>query len=173
MKQKYSRLLIYVLLVIVFVGGYYLWQEQVVARRPLPEGTKILVKTDYSLCKHEDCKETTPLDLKVLTLRELRQLYPSDQGWRSSYGDHQVMVSRTVENLCDKCSMVTHLGEKGGFVAVIRGPVGVNGGIVRVTKFKTKSLPAELRLKAEKGLLDLPDEEALVQILDSLEESSG
>jgi hypothetical protein len=76
MKQKYSRLLIYVLLVIVFVGGYFLWQEQVVARRPLPEGTKILVKTDYSLCKHEDCKETTPLDLKVLTLRELRGSQP-------------------------------------------------------------------------------------------------
>lgn len=109
----------------------------------------------------------------MLTLRDLRQLYPSGQGWRSSYGDHQVMVSRTVENLCDKCSEVTHLGEKGGFVAVIRGPAGVNGGIVRVTKFKTNSLPAELRLKAEKGLLDLPDEEALVQILDSLEESSG
>lgn len=173
MKQKHSRLPIYILLVIVFAGSYYLWQEQVVGRRPLPEGIKILVTTDYNLCKHEDCKETTPLDLKVLTLRDLRQLYPSDQGWRSSYGDNQVMVSRKLDNLCEKCSEVTHLGEKGGFVAVMKGPAGVNGGIVRVTKIKTNSLPIELRRKAEKGLLDLPDEESLMQILDSLEENSG
>jgi len=30
-----------------------------------------------------------------------------------------------------------------------------------------------LRGKIEKGLLDLPDEETLLQILDSLEENSG
>ena len=60
MERKYSRLLVYVLLVIVFVGGYYLWKEQVVTRRPLPEGIKILVQTDYNLCKHKGCKETTP-----------------------------------------------------------------------------------------------------------------
>ena len=173
MERKYSRLLVYVLLAIVFVGGYYLWKEQVVTRRPLPEGIKILVQTDYNLCKHKGCKETTPLELKVLTLHDLRQLYPSQEGWQSRREGNQVMVSRTLENLCEKCSRVTHLGEKGGFVAVIRGPAGVDGGIIRVTKIRVNSLPEELRGKIEKGLLDLPDEETLLQILDSLEENSG
>ncbi|MGB4504014.1 MAG: hypothetical protein WBI44_03865 [Syntrophaceticus sp.] len=173
MERKYSRLLIYGLLIIVFAGGYFLWQEQVVARRALPEGAKIFIKTNYELCKHEDCKETSPLELKVFTLREIRQLYPSREGWQSHYEDNQVMVSRTLEKLCEKCSRVTHLGEKGGFIAVVRGPAGVNGGIIRVTKIKVNTLPQELRKKAEKGLLDLPDEEALLQVLDSLEESGS
>jgi hypothetical protein len=172
MKRRYSRLLFFGLLVIVFVGGYYLWQEQVVARRSFPEGTKILVKTEYSICSHEDIKETTPSQLKAATLYDLRQKYPAQEGWRSSREGEQVTVSRTLEDLCEKCSRVTHLGEKGGFIAVVKGPVGVDGGIVRVTKTKVNILPQELRGKAEKGLLDLPDEESLLQVLDSLEEGS-
>ena len=134
MKRRYSRLLFFSLLVIVFVGGYYLWQEQVVARRPLPEGTRILVKTEYSVCGHEDIKETTPSQVKAATLYDLRLKYPSQEGWRSSREGEQVAVRRTLDNLCEQCSRVTHL--------------------------------------AEKGLLDLPDEESLLQVLDSLEEGS-
>lgn len=63
-------------------------------------------------------------------------------------------------------------GEKGGFVAVIRGRPALMG-VIRVTKTRVDSLPSELRRKAKDGILDLPDEETLLQILDSLEEESG
>jgi hypothetical protein len=41
---------------------------------------------------------------------------------------------------------------------------------VRVTTIKTDILPEELRTKVEEGMLDLPGEEILLQIMDSLEE---
>lgn len=170
MERKNSRLLVFGLLVVVFVGGYYLWQEQVVVRRSFPEDTNIHVQTEYSLCGHQESLDTAPVDLKVQTLLDLRQLYSSQDGWQSRFADQQVMVTRTVDDLCEKCSQVTHLGEKGGFVAVIKGPVGVDGGIVRVTTIETDILPAELCAQAEEGMLDLPDEETLLQIMDSLEE---
>lgn len=170
MERKNSRLLVFGLLIIVFVGGYYLWQEQVVVRRPLPDGTKILIQTEYNLCEHKESRNAAPVDLKVQTLLDLRQLYPSQEGWHSRFADEQVMVTRTLDDLCEKCSQVTHLGEKGGFVTVIKGPVGVEGEIVRVTTIETDILPEELRTKVEEGMLDLPDEETLLQIMDSLEE---
>lgn len=170
LRKKYYRLLFYGILVVVAAGGYYL-QQYAAASRPFPDQMKILVKTDYILCKHQNCSEATPLALKVLTLHDLRELYSSQEGWRSRYENDQVIVSRTLESICPKCSRVTHLGEKGGFVAVIRGPAGVNGEIVRVTKIRVNSLPKDMRRKAQDGVLDLPDEEALLQILDSLEES--
>ncbi|MDD4783737.1 MAG: hypothetical protein PHX16_08960, partial [Syntrophaceticus sp.] len=129
MERKNFRILVFGLLVVVFVGGYYLWQEQVVVRRSLPDGTKIHIQTEYNLCGHEESRDTAPVDLKVQTLLDLRQLYPSQEGWQSRFAHEQVMVTRTLADLCEECSRVTHLGEKGGFVAVIKGPVGVDGGI--------------------------------------------
>ena len=170
MGKKYYRLLLLLLLAVVCAAIYYLWQEQLVARRPFPDGTNILVKTEYTLCGHQEQTETTAVDLKVSNLRDLRAQFLPQEGWRSRYEREQVAVSRTLEDLCQKCSVLTHLGEKGGFVAVVRGPVGVDGGIVRVTKIRVDSLPAELRKEAKKGMLDIPDEETLLHILDSLEE---
>lgn len=124
MGRKHSRLLVFGLLIFVFVGAYYLWQEQVVVRRPLPDGTKIHIQTEYNLCGHKESRDASPVELKVQTLLDLRQLYPSQEGWRSRFADAQVMVTREMDDLCENCSQVTHLGEKGGFVAVIKGPVG-------------------------------------------------
>ena len=39
-----------------------------------------------------------------------------------------------------------------------------------MTKIRVDSLPAELRKEAKNGMLDIPDEETLLHILDSLEE---
>lgn len=173
MGKKYYRLLLLLLLIVVGAGSYYLWQEQVVARRPFPEGMNVLIKTDYTLCGHQEQTETTAVDLKVSNLRELRAQFLPQRGWESRYEGEQVVVSRALKDLCEKCSGMTHLGEKGGFVAVIKGPAGVDGGIVRVTKIRVNSLPAELRKDAEEGRLDIPDEETLMHILDSLEEDES
>jgi len=170
MAKKNYRPLLLLLLIVIGIGIYYLWQEQVVARRPFPEGMKVLIKTEYTLCGHREQTEKTATDLKVSNLRDLRAQFLPQSGWQSYYQGEEVVVSRTSEDLCKDCSVLTHLGEKGGFVAVIRGPAGVDGGIVRVTKIRVGSLPAELRKEAEKGMLDIPDEETLMHILDSLQE---
>ncbi|KUK36718.1 MAG: Putative membrane protein [Thermacetogenium phaeum] len=174
MFGNYRRLLFYALAAVALAGLIFLLGDQVLARRPFPSGTRVIVKTVYDLCGHEVVdREGTPAELGALTPRELRYLYPRREGWQVEVKDRGVTVLRSLEELCEKCSRLTHLGEKGGFVAVIRGPAGVDGGVIRVTKTRVDSLPSELRRKAKDGILDLPDEETLLQILDSLEEESG
>jgi len=84
MGKKYYRLLLLLLLIVVGAGSYYLWQEQVVARRPFPEGMNVLIKTDYTLCGHQEQTETTAVDLKVSNLRELRAQFLPQRGWESA-----------------------------------------------------------------------------------------
>lgn len=172
MIGKYRRFLLCVITAVILSGAFFLLRDQALARRPFPSGTQVVVKTGYDLCRHEVIKEASPPEMGVLTLRQLRRLYPSGEGWQAQVREKDVVVSRTLDGLCERCSRITHLGEKGGFVAVIRGPAGVEGGIVRVTKTRVEALPSELRRKVRDGALDLPDEESLLQILDSLEEES-
>lgn len=171
MFGKYRRLLFYAMATVALGGLIFLLGDRVLASRPFQAGTRVVVKTGYDLCGHEVVvRDGSPAELGAPTLRELRYLYPRRQGWQIKVKERNVTAFRSLEELCENCSRLTHLGEKGGFVAVIRGPVGVDGGIVRVTKTRVDSLPAELRRKAREGTLDLPDEETLLQILDSLEE---
>lgn len=170
MFNRYRRVLLYGITAVILVGASFLLWDQALARRPFPTGAQITVKTSYDLCRHEISKTLSSSEIGVLTLKELRSLYPSRDGWRAQVKAKDVVVARAVDGLCERCSQITHLGEKGGFVAVIKGPSGIDGEVVRVTKTRVEILPPELRLKVSAGTLDLPDEESLLQILDSLEE---
>ncbi|MGD0153698.1 MAG: hypothetical protein ABSC17_08055 [Thermacetogeniaceae bacterium] len=147
-------------------------RERIQLARPLPAGTRVIVQTVYSLCKHEVTGSANLSNKKNYSTLDLLGLYPSAQGWTPSFHSGEVILTRTVNGLCPVCQNKSHLGEKGGFLAVIRGPAGVNGGIIRVTTIRLSSLPADYQKQAQLGTLDLPDELALLQILDSLDEGS-
>ena len=173
MAKKASRLIFYVVMLLVLAGGFYLIQQRIQLAKPLPAGTKVIARTVYSLCKHEVTSSANLPNKKNYSTLDLLNLYPTGQGWTPSFVNGEVILTRTANGLCPICQNKSHLGEKGGFLAVIRGPAGVNGGIIRVTTIRLSSLPADYRQKAQSGTLDLPDELALLQILDSLDESSG
>jgi hypothetical protein len=171
MLNRYRRIFLYGMIGVVLVAASFLFWNQALARRPFPTETQITIRTDYELCSHEVNKTVFPSEIAVSNLKQLRSLYPSRDGWRAQIKAKNLVVTRTVAGLCEKCSQITHLGEKGGFVAVIKGPPGVKGDVVQVTKTRVETLPSELRLKISTGTLDLPDEESLLQVLDSLEEN--
>ncbi|MDH7577990.1 MAG: hypothetical protein QHH75_09245 [Bacillota bacterium] len=173
MLSKGYRILLYGLILVAVAGSLRFLQEQVTLRRPLSPGTEISVSTVYALCNHEVKSRAELPQKKEMSLLDLRQVYPPRQGWRSKFIGNTLIFTRTDEELCPACRKKTHLGEKGGYVAVMRGPAGINGGIVKVTNIKIISLPPELQERVRAGDLDLPDEEALLQILDSLDEGAG
>lgn len=173
MTGKASRLIFYLMMLLVLAGGFYLVQQRIQLARPLPAGTKVIARTAYSLCKHEVASNANLPNKKNYSTLDLLSLYPASQGWTPGFTNGGVILTRTVNGLCPICQNKSHLGEKGGFLAVIRGPAGVNGGIIRVTTIRLSSLPADYRQKAQGGTLDLPDEVALLQILDSLDEGSA
>ncbi len=171
-KKKYQAVL-YLILLVAVAGGFRLLYQGILSRRTIPPETKIFSRTFYSLCGHEN-RATLNIPRKggKLTLQDLCSLYPARDGWRVRYAGKEVEISRTKNALCPSCRKKTHLGRKGDFLAVIRGPAGVDGGIIRATAIRLSDLPLTVRIKAQKGELDLPDEKALLQILDSLEENT-
>lgn len=171
-SQRY-RLVLLGLILVVLAGGFRILIEQVQLRRPIPPGTEIYSRTTYELCSHVETTKAQLPQKKQLTLSDLRSLYPSQDGWRSELAEKEVDLARTIQELCPTCRKQTHLGCRGNFVAVVRGPAGVDGGVVRVTKIRVADLPSDLRKQAEQGMLNLPDETSLYQILDSLEENTG
>lgn len=172
MNKREYRVVAYLILLVAVAGGIRLLRGEVLARRAIPPGEKVFCRTVYMLCGHE---KGTTIDLQrkgKLTLGELRKLYPLKDGWHIEWMGNKVEISRTEEALCPSCQKKSHLGRKGDFVAVIRGPVGVDGGIIRVTSIRLSNLPLSVRKQVEKGTLDVSDEKALMQILDSLEEDT-
>ncbi|NPV28408.1 MAG: hypothetical protein HPY58_01885 [Firmicutes bacterium] len=173
MSSKGYRVLLYGFILVAVAGSLRLLQEQVTLRRPLAPETKISARTAYALCRHEVEFPAVLPGKKGLALIDLQQVYPPREGWRSKFTGGGLVFTRTKQGLCPVCRKKTHLGEKGGFLAVIQGPAGVNGGVVRVTKIRISTLPPEFQKRARAGRLDLPNEEALLQILDSLDEGAG
>lgn len=171
MIVKGYRFFLCILIFVILAGSLRVWQERVALQRPLPPEVKVTIRVCYNLCNHKIETEVIPAEMKNLTVGQLRQLYSLRQGWHTEFNGKDLAITRKVKGLCEVCAKKTHLGEKGGFVAVIRGPTGINGGIIRVTKIKLVSLPSELREQVRMGQLDLPSEEALMQILDSFDES--
>ncbi len=172
MGKKGYRAVLYLILLVAVAGGFRLLYQWILSGRAIPPETKIFSSTLYILCGHEDGATLNIPRKEKLTLQDLRSLYPARDGWRVGYTGDEVKINRTRQALCPSCRNKTHLGKKGDFVAVIRGPAGVDGGIIRVTALRLSSLPPTVRTQAEKGELDLPDEKALLQILDSLEENT-
>lgn len=172
-KKKTPRLLLfYAMMLLVLAGGIYLVRERIQLTRPLPVGTRVITSTVYSLCKHKVENGANLPNKKNYNTLDLLSIYPANQGWTPSFAGGEVILAHMVNGLCPVCQNKSHLGEKGGFLAVIRGPAGVNGGIIRVTTMRLSSLPADYQKQAQQGMLDLPDEVALLQILDSLDETT-
>jgi hypothetical protein len=171
MAKLAPRFVCYGLVLLVLAAGACLVRERIQLTRPLPAGTKVVIRTIYTLSKKEVYGSASLPSQKGFSTLDLLRLYPADQGWRPSFAAGEVILTRTVDGLSPDDMQKTHLGAKGGFVAVIRGPAGVDGGIIRVTTLRLSDLPADYQRQARQGTLDLPDEVALMQILDSLNES--
>jgi hypothetical protein len=173
MAKKKPPLIFYGLVLLVLAGGFYLVQERILLTRPLPAGTRVVVRTFYSLSTSDVDSSASVLDEQVYSVLDLMRQYPPQQGWKVSRDGGEVIFTRTVDGLSPADQGKSHLGEKGGYLAVIRGPAGVNGGLIRVTTIRLSSLPDEYRQQAQEGTLDLPDEISLLQILESLDEAAN
>lgn len=172
MYKRGSRAFIWFILLVVVAAGARLLHESVLSRRVIPPDVKICCRTLYTVCGHERENPVKLTRQGDLTVAYLLRLYPPKEGWHLEWRGGMVELRRQEEALCPSCQKKSHVGRKGDFVAVIRGPVGVNGGIIRVTSIKLSSLPQNIRREVERGTLDVPDEKVLMQIIDSLEEET-
>ncbi len=172
MARKASPLVACGLLLLVLAGGIYMVREYIQLSRPLPADARVITRTVYTLDHQEVDGSAILLHRQGCSALDLLRLYPATQGWTLSFSGNDVILTHTVPGLSPDDMKKTHLGAKGGFVAVVRGPAGVDGGIIRVTIIRVSSLPPDYQQQALQGTLDLPDEVTLMQVMDSLNENS-
>lgn len=125
-------------------------------------------RSHYSLCNHWE-----PLNLENfqdVTSDNLLDTFPPDQGWSIEDAGNKLLITKNINGLCPADEKQRHLGQFGDFIAVVKGPVGINGGIIEVTDIKISGLPENFRQQAELGTLDFPDGQSLLEALDSLDE---
>ncbi|MHB1419064.1 MAG: hypothetical protein ACYCX4_05660 [Bacillota bacterium] len=142
-------------------------QDQAVA-----PGTKVFVQNRYTLCNHLLPVELpSDLNLAGMSWEDLKQPFPQNQGWTiEKPARGTLFLTRQVEGLCPQDNAKRHLGAVGEYVAEIIGPVGINGGIEKVTQIKVNTLPAQWKELVKKGTLDFHNEQELLQALDSFDE---
>ena len=122
----------------------------------------------YDICGH-----TEPLNLGSInnvSINELQEKFPAEEGWNIEEEGNRLVLTQRLNTLCGKCERERHLGAFGEYVAVIKGPPGVNGGYLEVTNIKIKDLPPQWQEMVKKGRLNFPSAEKLLEALDSLDE---
>jgi len=125
-------------------------------------------RTLYTLCGHIE-----PLslgDLNGMSLEELGKKFPRRQGWVIEEAGSKILITQKLDTLCSDCEGKRHLGAFGDFVAVVKGPVGVEGGIVEVTNIKIEDLPPQWQEQIKRGRLDFSSAQEMLEALDSLDE---
>lgn len=134
------------------------------------QDTDVFFGTFYLTCNHL-IKEQPDTELSGIALSELVKKYSPDEGWVvDTLNPKHIMIYKRKEGLCPGDAAKRHLGVKGDFVAVYRGPVGLNGGIERVTDIRVEELPVEFRAKLREGQLDFANEDELMDALDTIDE---
>jgi hypothetical protein len=122
----------------------------------------------YTLCGHSELLHLG--DLSGMTPEQMETNFPREQGWEIADNGEKLVVTKKINALCPEDEKKRHLGRFGQYVAVIKGPPGIDGGIIEVTDIELSSLPEDFRKQAEKGILDFSSAQNLLEALDSLDE---
>lgn len=135
----------------------------------IPENTLIKEEVYYTQCQH-------------LVQREILagEIYPgADEdalrasGWalyHNSNSEQGITIFKNIDDLCPEDEHKRHLGVAGEYVAVLKGPVGVNGDLIEVLDVRIDRLPAEWQMKVKEGTLNFSSEQELLEALDSIDE---
>ncbi len=188
-KNKYLQhvLFAFFFLFLGFLGGYVIfgYQGNNISLKPEAKDTvntverqmeatiggmerKIEGRVLYTLCGHWE-----PLNLSSfskITSEQLLDRFPEEQGWRIEDTGEKLIITKHIKALCPADEEKRHLGRFGDYVAVIKGPPGIDGGIVEVTDIKLSDLPSDLRKSAEQGTLNFPNAQSILEALDSMDE---
>ena len=134
------------------------------------QSTDIVYGIYYLSCNHL-IKGTPDASIIGQNIDSLVKKYPPEDGWVvDNLNPKHILIYKKQTGLCPNDIGKRHLGIQGEYVAVYRGPVGINAGIERVTEIKVQQLPQEFREKVKLGLLDFANENELMEALDTIDE---
>ncbi|WP_366922603.1 hypothetical protein MFMK1_003070 [Metallumcola ferriviriculae] len=147
--------------------------QKPVAQLEISDSDGVAVSYNYLACGHTVLGSLpTGMDIEGLSITKVKDLLPREQGWVVNKDGDQISITKYQEGFCPEDENKTHLGAVGEFVAVFKGPVGVNSHIIEVTDIPVANLPIDWQEQVERGELDFQNVKKLKETLDSLDEYS-
>ncbi|MCF8010723.1 MAG: hypothetical protein K9L17_05415 [Clostridiales bacterium] len=116
-----------------------------------------------------------PERMQGLTVEEVKELYSEKDGWNiSKLSGNIVLLSKSMDKLCDKHLKYRHLGIYQGNLAVYKGPLGYDKDLIRVEKnISLNKLPQGLSEKLNLAInFDKHDYSTKLQLRKTLEFTS-
>lgn len=129
-------------------------------------------------------------ELVGLDYNRLQMKYPADGGWKITFQNGEVTITRVIDGYCGLHKEYRHLGLHEGKLAVYQGPLGNNEVLLRVEgSIDVNMLPGDWRTRLEKSAdfnnldpderldlqetLEFSDEYALNMVLENFDEMDG
>ncbi len=108
----------------------------------------------YRSCEDMELYSSGPADKELvgLNLERLKMKYPALDGWDVSFGNDEVIITRSIDGYCGLHKEYRHLGIHEGKAAVYQGPLGNDEVLLRVEQnIDLNLLPADWRERLEKS----------------------
>lgn len=115
-----------------------------------------VVKSDTLVLKYNEysCGDVellyrgnAPRELTGLDYNRLKLSYPENQGWKITFRDNELDLTRTVSGFCGIHRDYRHLGLHEGKLAVFQGPLGYNDIVLTVLDVDLSLLPGDIKDK--------------------------
>jgi|GEM_PF-5068317 len=138
----------------------------------IKSGTYVYEETKYLLCGNVEINLVESGRLVGQTIAQaLKNNYLATDGWRADILKNDTIVFyREITDYCSRHENKRHLSVRDGFVVIMYGPSGTDGGIAQFTSILASLLPENIRRQLEAGLLEFNSQEEALQALDNFDE---
>ncbi|MGI6553741.1 MAG: hypothetical protein ACOX37_12355 [Bacillota bacterium] len=175
-----KRVYVYLIVLVVLLGGFVYYQASSGAGRNLfflrafgekkaaDELVNVEITTIYEACGHEFSENMGHVSRKYL--EEMQRLYQKDLDWQYFQNDLRAVLLKQVKGFCPDDLEKRHLKAVGDYVGIFIGPVSKEAELERIAQINIYKLPPEWKEKLLAEGMEFPNELEMLEALDSLDE---
>jgi len=155
---------------------------------PVVRSNTLLLKYNEYSCGDVELlyRGNAPRELTGLDYNRLKLKYPESQGWKLTFRDNELDITRKVDGFCGMHKEYRHLGMYEGKLAVFQGPLGYNNVVLSVVNIDLNLLPDDIKDKISRAdrfnelpaaeqselqkAIEFPNETEIYSVLENLDE---
>ena len=120
---------------------------------PVVRSNTLLLKYNEYSCGDVELlyRGNAPRELTGLDYNRLKLKYPESQGWKLTFRDNELDITRKVNGFCGMHKEYRHLGMYEGKLAVFQGPLGYNDVVLSVVNIDLNLLPDDIKDKISRA----------------------
>lgn len=187
MKKNITGIALLGILIMVFLGGYFLGSHKVLEIRQKPvlgiedrggleekridRDRQVILEKEYKRCQHVVISDFTDKEqLLGKSMEEISRIYSPQNGFTLSWQDDTLYIRQLIDDWCPLDKNKYRLKEYQGRIAVYQGADKNNDLLLRVTSISMEALPVVIQEAIKKGEYEFENEELLNDALENLDE---